>query len=53
MGTPPNSWKENFQHHSRMLFDSTTVSEDVFRAPIVFRRSRASMESPPTFTSSL
>lgn len=29
------------------------VSEDVFRAPMVFRRSRASMESPPTFTSNL
>lgn len=36
-----------------MLLDSTTDSEDVFRAPMVFRRSRASRESPPTFTSSL
>lgn len=48
-----SSWDSNFQHRSRMLFDSTTVSEDEFRAPMVFRRSRASMESPPTFTSNL
>lgn len=52
-GPRPQFLGANFQHRSRMLFDSTTVSEDEFRAPMVFRRSRASMESPPTFTSNL
>lgn len=49
----PDSSGPRSQHRSRMLLDSTTDSEDVFRAPMVFRRSRASRESPPTLTSSL